>query len=124
MAPSRARYFSLISCCNISQSHVIHRVPTASRSSSTASGPNTSASTSLLADLPPRWLGDLKRRIGYCISFGLTQDQVDEAGNILRIVARDWKELVAGSEGYLTGKRRAGFEGREVVWGEMVSDAT
>ena len=28
---------------------------------------------------------------------------------------------MAGSEGFLTGKGRAGFEGREVEWGEMVS---
>lgn len=36
-------------------------------------------------------------------------------------MARDWRELVAGSEGFLTGRGRAGFEGREVIWGEMVS---
>lgn len=42
-------------------------------------------------------------------------------GNIMRIVARDWRELVAGSEGFLWGRGRAGIEGREVVWGEMVS---
>ena len=39
----------------------------------------------------------------------------------MRIVARDWRELLAGSEGFLTGRGRAGCEGREVVWGEMVS---
>ena len=39
----------------------------------------------------------------------------------MRIVARDWRELLAGSEGFLTGRGRAGYEGREVVWGEMVS---
>ena len=39
----------------------------------------------------------------------------------MKIVARDWRELLAGSEGFLTGKGRAGCEGREVVWGEMVS---
>jgi len=35
-------------------------------------------------------------------------------------VARDWRELLAGSEGFLVGKGRAGLEGQEVVWGEMV----
>ena len=48
--------------------------------------------------------------------------QVDEAVDILRIVAKDWRDLLAGSEGFLTGKGRAGFEGREVVWGDMVSE--
>ena len=46
---------------------------------------------------------------------------MDEAGEILRIVAREWRDLVAGSEGFLTGRTRAGCEGRDVVWGEMVS---
>lgn len=39
----------------------------------------------------------------------------------MRIVARDWRELLAGSEGFLTGRGRAGCEGRQVVWGEIVS---
>ena len=38
----------------------------------------------------------------------------------MKIVASDWRELIAGSEGFLTGRVRAGCEGREVVWGEMV----
>ena len=46
--------------------------------------------------------------------------QVDEAGNILRFLARDWKELLAGSEGFLVGRSRAGLERHRVVWGEMV----
>lgn len=53
--------------------------------------------------------------------FGLNQEQIDEVGNITRIAARDWRQLLAGSEGFLTGRGRAGCEGREVVWGEMVS---
>lgn len=39
----------------------------------------------------------------------------------MRSVATDWRELLAGSEGFLTGRGRAGYERREVVWGEMVS---
>lgn len=81
-----------------------------------------SSSTAPVTDtLPTRWLSDLKSRIGKCIIFGLKPEQVDEAGNILKVVAREWRELVAGSEGFLTGKGRAGAEGREVVWGDMVS---
>ena len=69
--------------------------------------------------LPTRWLSDLKKRVGKCIIFGLSNQQIDEAGEIMRTVARDWRDLVAGSEGFLTVSGRAGFEGREVVWGEM-----
>ena len=70
--------------------------------------------------LSTRWLSELKARIGRCLLFGLKSSQIDEAGRILRIVAEDWRELLAGSEGFLVGKGRAGLEGQEVVWGEMV----
>lgn len=70
--------------------------------------------------LPPRWLSDIKARVGKCIIFGLQSKQIDEAGEILRVIARDWRELLAGSEGYLTGQGRAGLERHNVVWGEMV----
>lgn len=46
--------------------------------------------------------------------------QVEEAGLILKEIARDWRELVAGSEGFLTGKTRRGLHRQNVVWGEMV----
>jgi hypothetical protein len=71
--------------------------------------------------LSPRWLSDLKGRIGKCISFGLRPEQVRRAGNVLNIVSTEWRELVAGSEGFLTEAGRAGLEGQRVVWGEMDS---
>jgi len=82
------------------------------------------ASTSASADfittaLSPRWLSDLKQRIGKCIIYGLQPSQADEAGRILKVVAKDWRELVAGSEGFLVGKGRAGLERHKVVWGEQ-----
>ncbi|CAF9912641.1 hypothetical protein IMSHALPRED_000371 [Imshaugia aleurites] len=89
--------------------------PPSRRSSTSTAPPNAP----LPAALPARWLSDIKQRLGKCIIFGLSQEQIDEAGSILRTVARDWRELLAGSEGFLTGRGRAGCEGREVVWGEM-----
>ena len=82
------------------------------------SAPNTSRPAN--AALSPRWLSDLKQRVGKCIIFGLTPPQVDEAGRILRTVARDWRELVAGIEGFLVGRNRAELERYKVNWGEMV----
>lgn len=52
--------------------------------------------------------------------FGLQPDQVQKAGSVLRQLARDWRELVAGSEGYLTDEKRRGLFRHNVVWGEMV----
>ena len=70
--------------------------------------------------LPARWLPDLKNRIGKCITFGLCTTQTDEAGAILRVLAKDWRTLLAGSEGFLVGRGRAGLERHEVAWGDMV----
>ena len=72
--------------------------------------------------LPARWLTDIKSRIGKCIIFGLQPAQIDEAGSILRILARDWRELLAGTEGFLVGS--AGLEGHNVVWGDMVNTSS
>ena len=52
--------------------------------------------------------------------FGLKPTQVEEAGQILRQIARDWRELVAGSEGFLTGKTRRALFCHNLAWGEMV----
>jgi hypothetical protein len=62
----------------------------------------------------------IKRRIGKCMMFGLKPGQVEEAGNILQRIARDWRELIAGSEGYLTDEWRRGLYRQTVAWGEMV----
>jgi hypothetical protein len=35
-------------------------------------------------------------------------------------IARDWRELIAGSEGYLTDATRRGLFRQSVAWGEMV----
>lgn len=73
------------------------------------------------AALSPRWLGDVKQRVGHCLMWGLEPAQIDEAGRILDEIARDWRELVAGSEGFLTDRTRRGLFRQEVVWGEMDS---
>ena len=52
--------------------------------------------------------------------FGLKTPQVQETGGVLRQLAGDWRELVAGSEGYLTGETFRGLFRHNVVWGEMV----
>lgn len=72
------------------------------------------------ASLGPKWLSDIKARIGKCIMFGLKPAQVDEAGEILQKIGTDWRQLLAGLEGYLTCERRRGLSRQSVVWGEMV----
>ena len=52
--------------------------------------------------------------------FGLKPLQIQEAGEVLQQIANDWRELVAGSEGYLTDETRRGLFQQKVAWGEMV----
>lgn len=52
--------------------------------------------------------------------FGLKPAQIDEGGQILQQLARDWRELLAGSEGFLTDEKRRGLFRHNVVWGEQV----
>ncbi|KAF2157048.1 hypothetical protein K461DRAFT_273157 [Myriangium duriaei CBS 260.36] len=51
----------------------------------------------------------------------MSAQQVYEASSILKVVAKDWRELLAGSEGYLTGHDRRGLYRHTVVWGDMDS---
>jgi hypothetical protein len=53
--------------------------------------------------------------------FGLKPHQVEEAGKILQEIAKDWRGLIAGSEGFLTERNRTAIFRRNVVWGEMVN---
>ncbi|RYP50050.1 hypothetical protein DL768_004336 [Monosporascus sp. mg162] len=69
---------------------------------------------------PSRWLSDVTARLGKCIMFGCGPAQVARAAGVLRALATEWRALVAGSEGFLTGGRR-GLEGQQVVWGEQDS---
>ena len=70
--------------------------------------------------IDPRWLTTMKRRVGKCISFGLKPAQIKPAGDILQQLAHDWRELLAGSEGFLTDAKRRSLYKHNVVWGEMV----
>ena len=53
--------------------------------------------------------------------FGMNAQQTSEAASILQEITKDWRELLAGSEGFLTSKDRRGLYRQEVVWGEMDS---
>lgn len=54
--------------------------------------------------------------------FGLNPKQVHAAGIILQQLAQNWRELVAGSEGFLTNEKRRSIFRQNVAWGEMVSN--
>lgn len=69
---------------------------------------------------PKKWITDLPARVGKCIIFGCSPAQIQESSLILKALAEEWRGLLAGSEGFLTGGRR-GLDGREVAWGEMDS---
>ncbi|RMJ24993.1 hypothetical protein PHISP_04121 [Aspergillus sp. HF37] len=70
--------------------------------------------------IDPRWLTTVKARVGKCLTSRPRPEQVQDAGRILQQLASDWRELVAGSEGYLTGQKNRGLFRQNVAWGEMV----
>ena len=92
---------------------------TLSRSLTSSSPRQQNVSRPATANLSPRWLSDVKARLGKCILFGMNESQTTEAGILLAEVARDWKDLMAGSEGYLTDRRRAGITSIPIEWGSQ-----
>ncbi|KAK3308288.1 thioesterase-like superfamily-domain-containing protein [Chaetomium strumarium] len=84
--------------------------------------PTTTTSDNSAAKPPPlppsRWITELRTRVGKCLLFGCNSQQISQAAGVMRALATEWRELLAGSEGFLTGGRR-GLDGREIVWGEM-----
>lgn len=51
--------------------------------------------------------------------FGMSREQTDEASTVMRAIGEEWRALVAGREGFLVGRKRAGLLRQAVVWGEM-----
>ncbi len=51
--------------------------------------------------------------------FGMNKEQTIRAAGVLRILGEEWRDPVAGREGFLVQKNRAGLLRQGVVWGEM-----
>ena len=51
----------------------------------------------------------------------MNAEQVQQAAAICKILGQEWRELLAGSEGYLTNEKRAGLLGHKVAWGDLDS---
>lgn len=53
--------------------------------------------------------------------FGMGAGETRKAFTVLKALGEEWRELVAGREGFLTDERSAGLRRQKVVWGEMDS---
>lgn len=51
--------------------------------------------------------------------FGMSGKQTQEAATVMEAIGEEWRALVAGREGFLVGRKRAGLLRHAVVWGEM-----
>jgi hypothetical protein len=49
----------------------------------------------------------------------LNEEQTRKAGSVLKVLGSEWRDLVAGREGFLVERKRAGLLRHKVVWGEM-----
>lgn len=105
----------------LSQARVSRSIASTARASSRPSSSDAAAHSNGagLPALSPKWLSDTKLRIGKCLTFGMNAEQVQQAAKICKVLGQDWKELLAGSEGFLTDEKRAGLLGHRVSWGEL-----
>ncbi|KAH7032759.1 uncharacterized protein B0I36DRAFT_361531 [Microdochium trichocladiopsis] len=116
---------------------------TARQSSSSTTAPTPSSSTSSTTTAPnARWIDDLRGRIGKCITFGCDASQVARSAKILAALSAEWRDLLAGSHGFITpgilaagdlmgeqqqqqagnvGNVRMGLQNHAVAWGDMDS---
>ncbi|KAI5816486.1 thioesterase-like superfamily-domain-containing protein [Pyronema omphalodes] len=69
--------------------------------------------------LNPRWLATQKQRIGKLLFHGATVEEQKQAAVILKDLAENWRDYVAGAEGFLVGPTRRGLYRHAVAWGDM-----
>lgn len=81
---------------------------------------DVSASEIGAASLSPRWLSDLKAKAQANVKQG---QLLHESKRVLDQLDERWVQLLAGSEGFLSGPQWAGLSKETVRWGDMVSDA-
>ncbi|RDW83425.1 hypothetical protein BP5796_04916 [Coleophoma crateriformis] len=119
MSASRPFAFLLprgLSACSVSSLRTCTPTPCFTnkhlRQSSTASARRSS---------PSKWLGESKERIGKCLKFGTDKEQTQEAADMLATLGREWRQLVAGGEGFVTRPGGEGMLRQRVVWGDMDS---
>lgn len=62
----------------------------------------------------------LVSRLGYITNNGVSLETASATADILKCISSEWRDLIAGAEGYLTAKDRRGISGRMVDWGDMV----
>ncbi len=49
----------------------------------------------------------------------MSQDLIDDAGKVSQELGRDWRDMVAGSEGFVTDPSRAGLHRHAIYWGDQ-----
>lgn len=70
--------------------------------------------------LNPRWLSDLRSRIKRSLSRCQSEQDASPLREQLERLDRQWVDLLAGREGFLTEPRWRGLNKHSVAWGDMV----
>ncbi|KAI1215155.1 uncharacterized protein F4807DRAFT_23472 [Annulohypoxylon truncatum] len=66
------------------------------------------------------WYNEIKERLGKCILFGCSRGQARKIASLLRDATTEWRDLIAGSAGFLT-TGNSGFVDQKVAFGETAS---
>ncbi|KAI5458282.1 thioesterase-like superfamily-domain-containing protein [Mariannaea sp. PMI_226] len=69
----------------------------------------------------PRWLSEAKQRLVRFQELGAPPLQTQKAKDLSKYLESHWLELLAGGEGFLTGKEWRGLDQHHVAWGDMDS---
>jgi hypothetical protein len=64
----------------------------------------------------------LLARLAQITDNGVPDDQVPRVAQVVKRISDDWRDLLVGTEGFLTKESRRGLSGRGVEWGEMVNN--
>jgi acyl-CoA thioesterase FadM len=98
-----------------------YRAGFAKRSFSTSVRRPQEASSDPTKGNAARWLSEAKGRLGKCLSFGTPESLMNEASALAGELGHSWREIVAGSEGFVTDPQRAGLHRQPIVWGDQDS---
>jgi hypothetical protein len=64
---------------------------------------------------------DIVARLGHMANNGIAIKSAPAVAQIMKVLSSDWRDLVAGVDGFLTKSERLHTSSKEIEWGHLVS---